>query len=171
MPLESCKLRDAHMHLCLSPGSHSMGFGGLQQGKAHVAGRHGCTCRHVPVRGGLGRGRLFSAWFGGFEGHEAESGKGAPGNHNFCPWVCRVAGEIKSEGVLPTLHTRKEPVNSAYHDSGDRDLLRTRGWFGERWNHPISFLWQRSPQLCPPCPGQAGGKHTGGKEEEEGRAT
>lgn len=146
MPLGSCKLRGAHMHLCLSPGSYSVGFGGLQQGKAHVAGRHGCTCGHVPVRGGLGRGPLFSAWFGGLKDME-----GAPGNHSFCPWVWRVAGEIKSEGVLPTLHTRREPVNSAYHDSEDRDLLRTRGWFWERWNHPISFLRQRSPQLCPPC--------------------
>lgn len=52
-----------------------MGFGGLQQGKAHVAGRHGCTCRHVPVRGGLGTGWLFSAWFGGLEGRRRSLGR------------------------------------------------------------------------------------------------
>lgn len=36
-------------------------------GSATGEGRHGCTCRHVPVRGGLGRGWLFSAWFGSLE--------------------------------------------------------------------------------------------------------
>lgn len=52
-----------------------------------------------------------------FGGHEAESGKGAPGYGSFCPWVCGVSGEIKSEGglavLLPTLHTRESP--SAQH--------------------------------------------------------
>lgn len=61
------------------------------------------------------------AW--GFRGQKAESGSGAPEYGSSCPWVCAVAGEIKSEGGSSCFSSypahQGEPINSAYTMIGE----------------------------------------------------
>lgn len=162
-------MRDAHTHLCLSPGNHSMGFGGLQRGMALVAGRHGYTCRHVPVRGGLG-----SAWFGGLEDWRRSLGRELQDlvalAHGCVGWQGRLSLRVDQPFCfLPCTPGRAYQLCIPRWGRQGLDQNKRLVWGKVESPHkpPAAEISTAMPSL--PC--QAGGKLIGLKEAQEERTT
>lgn len=114
-------------------GSH-YGLGGAWNREAHVAGRHGCTCRHVPVGGGLGRGMAIQCLVKGLEDMRWSLWRRTPGFGGYCPEICGGGrGDSKSEGGIscPVPYPAHMGEPTIQHTTIGDCFLRThrrRGW-------------------------------------------